>query len=335
MILGLVYGYVPFMILPLYAFLDRIDRSLLEAARDLGASPFHAFRLVTLPLSVPAILAGCVIIALPMFGDYYTPDLLSGSPKTTLIGNQINLYVRGGQQHPDRRRARRRPDGVPVRADGVLRDRHARAAQRRVREPEPSPAPSTGTALARRPRFLLVFTLLYLVWSIVPILIAIRFSFNEGRSRSTAQGWSTPLVVGRPDRSVWHDPDLRSALFQSLQLAAIAVAVTVPLGVALAIGLTRWRGRAAGTVEVRLAHPARHAGDRDGRRAVPALRQPADDSSRSGRPPRRSGTSRSRSSFVLLIVRARLISIGPEYEEAAQDLGASRRSRSGWRSCRS
>jgi spermidine/putrescine transport system permease protein len=99
-VLGLVYGYVPFMILPLYAFLDRIDRSLLEAARDLGASPFHAFRLVTLPLSVPAVLAGVVIIALPMFGDYYTPDLLSGSPNTTMIGNEINLYIRGGQQQP-------------------------------------------------------------------------------------------------------------------------------------------------------------------------------------------------------------------------------------------
>ncbi len=99
-ILGMVYGYVPFMILPLYAFLDRIDRSMLEAARDLGASPFQAFRLVTLPLSVPAILAGIVIIALPMFGDYYTPDLLSQSPKTSLIGNQINLYIRGGQQIP-------------------------------------------------------------------------------------------------------------------------------------------------------------------------------------------------------------------------------------------
>ena len=97
-ILGMVYGYVPFMILPLYAFLDRIDRSLLEAARDLGAGPFQAFRLVTLPLSLPAILAGVVIIALPMFGDYYTPDLLSGSPKTSLVGNQINLYIQGGQQ---------------------------------------------------------------------------------------------------------------------------------------------------------------------------------------------------------------------------------------------
>jgi ABC-type spermidine/putrescine transport system permease subunit I len=99
-ILGLVYGYVPFMILPLYAFLDRIDRNLLEAARDLGASPFEAFRLVTLPLSMPAVLAGIVIIALPMFGDYYTTDLLSQSPQTSMIGNQIFLYIRGGQQIP-------------------------------------------------------------------------------------------------------------------------------------------------------------------------------------------------------------------------------------------
>jgi putrescine transport system permease protein len=99
-ILGMVYGYVPFMILPLYAFLDRIDGHLLEAARDLGASRFQAFRLVTLPLSKPAILAAIVIIALPMFGDYYTPDLLSQSPSTSLIGNQIVLYIRGGQQVP-------------------------------------------------------------------------------------------------------------------------------------------------------------------------------------------------------------------------------------------
>ncbi|GIU96140.1 MAG: polyamine ABC transporter permease [Gaiellaceae bacterium] len=99
-ILGMVYGYVPFMILPLYAFLDRIDGRLLEAARDLGASRFQTFRLVTLPLSGPAILAAVAIIALPMFGDYYTPDLLSQSPNTSLIGNQISLYIRGGQQVP-------------------------------------------------------------------------------------------------------------------------------------------------------------------------------------------------------------------------------------------
>ncbi len=97
-VIGLVYGYVPFLILPLYAFLDRIDPALVEAARDLGASPAQAFRRVTLPLSVPAVMTGVTLIALPMFGDYYTTDLLSGSPKTSMIGNQVNLYIRGGGQ---------------------------------------------------------------------------------------------------------------------------------------------------------------------------------------------------------------------------------------------
>jgi ABC-type spermidine/putrescine transport system permease subunit I len=95
-ILGLVYGYVPFLILPLYAALDRIDKSLIEGARDLGASSFQAFMRVTLPLSKQGILAGVVIVMLPMFGDYYTPNLLSGSPKTRMIGNQIDLFINSG-----------------------------------------------------------------------------------------------------------------------------------------------------------------------------------------------------------------------------------------------
>jgi ABC-type spermidine/putrescine transport system permease subunit I len=89
-ILGLVYGYIPYMILPLFAGLDRIDASLLEAARDLGASPFRAFRKVTLPMSKHAILAGMVIVTLPMFGDYFTNNLLSAAPNTSMIGNIID-----------------------------------------------------------------------------------------------------------------------------------------------------------------------------------------------------------------------------------------------------
>jgi ABC-type spermidine/putrescine transport system permease subunit I len=91
---GLVYGYVPFFVLPLYASLDRIDQRLLEASRDLGASPIETFRRVTLPLSVPGILAASVITALPMFGDYYTNTILSGSPRTEMIGNQIESLTR-------------------------------------------------------------------------------------------------------------------------------------------------------------------------------------------------------------------------------------------------
>jgi spermidine/putrescine transport system permease protein len=97
-ILALVYGYIPFLILPLFAALDRIDRSHLEAARDLGASPWTTFRTVTLPLSKTGILGGSVLITLPMFGDYYTPDLVSGSPQTSLIGNQIDFYFHYGGQ---------------------------------------------------------------------------------------------------------------------------------------------------------------------------------------------------------------------------------------------
>ena len=97
-VIALVYGYIPFLILPLYAALDRIDQRHIEAARDLGASPFAAFRRVTLPLSVPGILAGVVLIALPMFGDYYTQDLISASPRTNMIGNQIDEFARQGSQ---------------------------------------------------------------------------------------------------------------------------------------------------------------------------------------------------------------------------------------------
>jgi ABC-type spermidine/putrescine transport system permease subunit I len=97
-IFALVYGYIPYLILPLYASLDRIDKSLLEAARDLGASPFRAFVYVTLPLSKTGILGGSVLIALPMFGDYYTPNLVSSAPTTSMLGNQIDLYFHSTSQ---------------------------------------------------------------------------------------------------------------------------------------------------------------------------------------------------------------------------------------------
>ncbi|MBI2237075.1 MAG: ABC transporter permease [Actinobacteria bacterium] len=94
-VFGLAYGYVPFLILPLFAALDRIDKNLLEAALDLGASRFRTFVRVTLPLSKQGVLAGIAIIMLPMFGDYFTADLLSGRPTTSMIGSQIVFYMTG------------------------------------------------------------------------------------------------------------------------------------------------------------------------------------------------------------------------------------------------
>jgi len=92
-VMGLIYGYVPYMLLPLFAALDRISPSLLEAARDLGASGFDLFRRVILPMSAPGIVAGALLIALPMMGDYFTSDMLSKSPNTAMIGNLINLSI--------------------------------------------------------------------------------------------------------------------------------------------------------------------------------------------------------------------------------------------------
>jgi len=173
-----------------------------------------------------------------------------------------------------------------------------------------------------KPRFLVLFTVLYLIWSIVPILIAIRFSFNEGRSRSTAQGWSLRWYLDDPDLSVRHDPDLRSALFQSLRLAAIAVLVTVPLGVALAIGLTRWRGRGAGTSRAvslaTLVTPEIVMGT-----ALLLVFIHLLTFIQLGTMAQAIGHITFSLVFVLIIVRGRLLAIGPHYEEAARDLGAS------------
>ena len=88
-ILGLVYGYIPYLILVLYAGLDRIDPSLIEAGRDLGLGRVQTFWRVTLPLSRQPILTGMLITVLPMIGDYFTNQLLSGAANTSMIGNLI------------------------------------------------------------------------------------------------------------------------------------------------------------------------------------------------------------------------------------------------------
>src|SRR6202167_1338923 len=88
-ILGLVYGYIPYLILVLYAGLDRIDPALIEAGRDLGLGRIRTFVRVTLPMSRQPILTGLLITVLPMLGDYYTNQLLSGAASTSMIGNLI------------------------------------------------------------------------------------------------------------------------------------------------------------------------------------------------------------------------------------------------------
>jgi spermidine/putrescine transport system permease protein len=87
-LIGLVYGYLPFMVLPLYAAIERIDWSLVEAARDLHASAWTAFRRIVWPLSLPGVIAGSILVFVPSFGAYVTPAILGGN-KEGLLGSFI------------------------------------------------------------------------------------------------------------------------------------------------------------------------------------------------------------------------------------------------------
>ena len=97
--LGLLYGYLPFMVLPLYAAIERIDWSLVEAGRDLYASGTRAFLKITLPLSRPGIIAGSILVFIPSLGAYVTPDILGGA-KTTLLGNFIVVQFGAARNWP-------------------------------------------------------------------------------------------------------------------------------------------------------------------------------------------------------------------------------------------
>lgn len=87
-LLGLVYGYLPFMVLPLYAAIERIDPALIEAAWDLYADRWSLFRRVLIPLTKPGIIAGCVLVFIPSLGAFLTPDLLGGA-RSMMVGNLI------------------------------------------------------------------------------------------------------------------------------------------------------------------------------------------------------------------------------------------------------
>ena len=98
-ILGLVYGYLPFMVLPIYSTLERQDPFLLEAAADLGATPWQSLWRVTIPVSRPGILAGSVLVFIPCLGAYLTPDLMGGG-KSIMIGNVVQQQFTSSRDWP-------------------------------------------------------------------------------------------------------------------------------------------------------------------------------------------------------------------------------------------
>jgi len=153
------------------------------------------------------------------------------------------------------------------------------------------------------------------------VLIAIQFSFNKGKSRSTWQGFSFRWYWGDPNNSILHDPTMRGALEQSLRLAGLDMLIAVPLGVGLAIGLTRWRGFGGRPVNYLMLFPL----------VTPEIVMAVSlllvfshlYGVSLGTEAQVLGQVTFSISYVVIIVRGRLLSIGPEYEEAARDLGAS------------
>src|SRR5262245_4013192 len=174
----------------------------------------------------------------------------------------------------------------------------------------------------RPPRFLQVLTLTYLLWSLLPVLIAVLFSFNAGRSRTLWQGFSFRWYWGDPIRSVWHDDSLHTALVHTLVLGVLTTIITVPLGVAFALGVDRWHGRlpeGANVVmllsfvipETLLAVALLFL--------VNQLATPL----QLGTSAQVAGLVTFQLSYPVVIIRARLATIGEQYEQAAIDLGAS------------
>ncbi len=175
----------------------------------------------------------------------------------------------------------------------------------------------------RRAWFLESFTWLYLIWSIVPVALAVLFSFNNGKSQSSWQGFSLQWYVGKGDTSVLHNPELHHAVIQTLVLAGLTTVITVPLGVAFAIGIDRWRSRTAAglsfvmifsfVVPELLLAVALFFVVTQLLRFIPL-----------GTYAEVAGLVVWNLSWPAIVVRARLVTIGRVYEEAAADLGASR-----------
>jgi spermidine/putrescine transport system permease protein len=197
----------------------------------------------------------------------------------------------------------------------------------------PIAAPRTGRLRSflsnpwGKPRFLSIWTWLYILWTIAPVAIAVQFSFNDGRSRSTFQGFSMQWYEAIwNEASANYDDTLLPALIQSLKLALLTMPIATVLGVGLAIGLARWRGRGAGSANFLMLFPLVTPEIVMGAsmfliftnlyfEVIPGLRL--------GTITQLLGHVTFSLSYVVIVTRGRLFAVGKDYEEAAMDLGAS------------
>jgi spermidine/putrescine transport system permease protein len=173
----------------------------------------------------------------------------------------------------------------------------------------------------RKPWLLESFTWIYLIWSLVPIIIAVLFSFNNGKSQAVWQGFSWRWYFTDPVNSVWHNPALHAAVFQTLRLSIYTTIIAVPLGVAFALGINRWRGYTSSTFNfvmiLSFVVPELIFGV-----AMFFVFTVLFSFVHLGTLAETLGLVTWNVSWPAIIVQARLVTIGKQYEEAAADLGA-------------
>jgi spermidine/putrescine transport system permease protein len=173
----------------------------------------------------------------------------------------------------------------------------------------------------RHPVFLEGFTWLYLIWSIVPIGLAVLFSFNNGKSQSTWQGFSWRWYFSDPVNSVLHDPQLHAAVIQTVRLSIFTTAIAVPIGVAFALGINRWRGITSASFNfvmiLSFVIPELIFGV-----AMFLLFTVLFKTVGLGTVAETLGLVTWNVSWPAIIVQARLVTLGRQYEEASADLGA-------------
>ena len=340
---GITYNFLPFMILPLYASLERIDHRLLEAGYDLYGRRRDVFLRVTLPLSMPGVVAGSLLTFIPSAGDFINAELL-GTPNQYMIGNVIQsryleigdyptaaalsfiLMARDAGDRADLGAHRGHRGAAGRRGGGALDERPAPARRHGGRgEPEagatrPRAAAPGGRRAPRRGKLLdwglNLYALLALLYLLVPIAVILVFSFNNPVGRFnfvwqefSFEAWTDPFGV----------PGIGDALLTSVEIAALSTLAATALGTITALALVRYefKGRAPVNffIFVPLATPEVVLG-------AALLSMFLNFLVATGFGTILIAHIMFNLSFVIITVRSRLIGFDRSLEEAAQDLGA-------------
>ena len=226
--IGIVYSYLPFMVLPIYSALEKMDYSLIEAAQDLGCTPIRAFWKITFPLSLPGVIAGCLLVFIPAVGEFVIPDLLGGS-QTLMIGKTLWNEFFSNRDWPV-------SSAVAVILLLLLVVPIVLFQRAQARAQERGDSDGQMVAASTSPRSC----------SASPSSICRSFSWSS--SRSTNPSWSPSGAASRPNgmSRCSHNQALIDAAWVTVRVGLISATVATVLGTLAALAMTRYtrfRGR--------------------------------------------------------------------------------------------